>query len=165
MNNIKQIRGGPFRANKPLIYGRTSLDCYLYNNTDAMLPGDADLFLVDSDSIPVAIIEFKKHTSYSRISFADQKLSNYYPKDDPYKYDSFAHFRDFFTNDPSTLPIVVLYYSIETDYDYVMLELVEGAAGSLTAPDPVSFPLPNARNAQSCRNLVAALMEMINYEA
>ena len=164
-DRIRQLRGGPFRSSEPFNYSTTSLECFLYNQTTTPWPGDADLVLVDDNFTPVAIIEFKKNTRYGKFPFADQKLSNYYKGNDRYKYDSFAYLRDHFTNGPSTLPIVVLYYSIETDYDYVMLELVEGAAGSLTAPDPVPFPLPNARNAQSCRNLVASLIEMINYEA
>ena len=165
-DRIQQLRGGPFRSSEPFNYSTTSLECFLYNQTTAPWPGDADMVLVDNNFTPIAIIEFKKHTRRSRsISFADQKLSNYYKGNDRYKYDSFAYLRDHFTNDPSTLPIVVLYYSIETDYDYVMLELVEGTAGNLTAPAPVRFPLPNINNAQSCRNLVESLMQMINYEA
>lgn len=164
IDRIKQLRGGPFRSEKTLYYGLTSLECYLSNNTSAIWPGDADLVLVDANFIPVAIIEFKKHTSYSPIPFADQKLSNYYKGNDRYKYDSFAYLRDHFTNvSTSTLPIVVLYYSIETNYDYIMLELVEGTAGNLTATDPVRIPLPNASDQESCRILIEALLRMINY--
>ena len=164
-DRIMQLRGQPFHSSEPFYYSTTSLECYLYNNTRAPWPGDADLVLVDANLTPVAIIEFKKHTHRSRIPFANQKLSNYYKGNDRYKYDSFAYLRDHFTDDPNTLPIVVLYYSIETDYDYVMLELVEGTAGNLTAPTPVQFPLPNINNAQSCKNLVDSLMRMINYKA
>ena len=163
-SRIIQLRGRPFRSNKVLNWGTTSLECYLSNQTSAIWPGDADLVLVDANLTPRAIIEFKKHTSYSSIPFSGQKLSNYYPKDDPFKYDSFAHFRDNFTNDIGTLPIIVVYYSIESDVDQIMLELIEGAAGSLTATDPVPIPLPNANDDHSCGAFVSSLLEMINYE-
>ena len=163
MDRIRQLRGGPFTTNKKLTYGQTSLDCYLYNYTDVMFPGDADLVLVDSSFTPRVIIEFKKHTSYSSIPFDKQKFSNYYPKGDPYKYDSFAYFRDHFTNAPSALPIVVLYYSIETNHDYVMLEPIEGSAprGLRETTDPVRIPLPNANDEASCKKLIEALLGMI----
>ena len=163
-DRIRQLREGRASVGpKGVAFALTSLECYL-SKTDKLWPGDADLVLVDANLTPVAIIEFKKHTHRSKIPFADQKFSNYYPRPDGRKYDSFAYFRDHFTDDPSTLPIVILYYSIETEYDYVMLELVEGAAKTLTAPTaPVRFPLPNINNAQSCRNLVDSLMKMINY--
>ena len=163
VKRIQHLRGGPFSTKKTLNYATTSLECFLSKQTSAAWPGDADMVLVDANFTPVAIIEFKKHTSYSDIPFADQKLSKYYRKD-PLKYDSFAYFRDHFTDDPSTLPIIVLYYSIEAHINQVMLELIEGAAGSLTATDPVPIPLPNANDDHSCGAFVSSLLEMINYE-
>lgn len=162
-DRIREIRGQPFSSKKTLVYGQTALECYLSNNTSAIWPGDADLVLVDSNFTPRVIIEFKKHTSYSSIPFDKQKFSNYYPKDDPYKYDSFAYFRDHFTNAPSALPIVVLYYSIEIDHDYVMLEPIEGSAPKRlrAATDPVRIPLPNANDEASCKKLIEALLGMI----
>ncbi len=158
-NHIKQVRGGPFSTKKKLGYGRTSLDCYLYNNTDAMLPGDADLVLVDDSSFtPRVIIEFKKDTIGSPIS--EETLSKYYGRD-PYKYDSFSYFRDHLTHDPSTLPIIVLYYSVKTFANQVKLERIEGPARKLRATNSEIVPMPKANDEVSCRNLVAALMEMI----
>ena len=161
IDRIKQLRGGPFSTTKTLTYGRTTLDCYLYNHTDAMLPGDADLVLVDADFSPRVIIEFKKDTIGAPIS--SETLSKYYRRD-PYKYDSFAYFRDHFTNDPSTLPTIVLYYSVTRRAREVKLERIEGAPRNLyAASNPRLLPMPSVRNAQSCRNLVDALMEMMNY--
>lgn len=164
-NKIKKLRGGPASiGSKGLTYALSSLECHL-SKTDTIWPGDADLVLVDSSLTPHAIIEFKKHTSGSNIAYANQKLSNYYPRKDSRKYDSFAHLRDRFINGIETLPIIVVYYSIEIDYDYVMLELIEGAAGNLRAvTDLVAIPLPNASDEQSCRKFVASLLGMINYK-
>ena len=164
IERIQQLRGGPFRSGEPLNYASTSLECYLYNNTRAPWPGDADLILVNANFDPITIIEFKKHTSYSRIPFDDQKLSNYYSDNDPYKYDSFAYLRDRFTDDPNRLPIIVLYYSVMPFVDKVMLERIEGEVGSLTATPPVPVPLPKASDEGSCRDFVESLLRMINYE-
>ena len=157
-DRIRQLRGGPFSTTKTLNYGQTALDCYLYHNTDVMLPGDADLVLVDSNYTPRAIVEFKKDTIGAPIS--DETLSKYY-RSDPYKYDSFSYFRDRFTNDPSTLPIVVLYYSVKPATRQVKLERIEGTARKLRATNSKLVPLPNARNARSCRDFVASLIEMM----
>lgn len=164
-DRIRQLRGGQASVGpKGLTYGLTSLECFLSKTPD-IWPGDADLVLVDANLTPVAIMEFKKDTHRRRVPYADQKFSNNYPKPDGRKYNSFAYFRDHFTDDPSSLPIIVLYYSIETDYDYVKLERVEGAAGSLrAATEPVRYPLPNANDEQSCRDFTASLLEMINYK-
>lgn len=163
IDRIQKLRGGPFYTNKRLIYGRTSLDCYLYNNTAAMLPGDADLVLVDSSFTPRVIIEFKKDTIGTPIS--SETLSKYY-QSDPKKYDSFAYFRDrLLTNDPSTLPTIVLYYSVKPDASQVKLERIEGTQRRLRATNSMLLPLPNSSNEASCRILIEALLKMINYES
>ena len=158
IDRIQQLRGGPFYTSKRLIYGRTSLDCYLYNNTAAMLPGDADLVLVDSSFTPRVIIEFKKDTIGTPIS--SETLSKYY-RSDPKKYDSFAYFRDHLTNDRSTLPTIVLYYSVKPNAHQVKLERIEGAAGRLRATNSELVPLPNANDETSCKKLIEALLGMI----
>ena len=159
-NRIRQLRGGPASVGpKGLTYGLTSLECFLSKTPD-IWPGDADLVLVDSNFMPLAIIEFKKDTIGTPIS--SETLSNYYPSRDPRKYDSFAHLRDHFTNDPSTLPIIILYYSVKEPLDQqVKLERIEGAAGNMRATNSELVPLPNARNAQSCRDFVTSLIEII----
>ena len=159
MNRIKRIRGGPFRTKKTLNYGRTSLDCYLYNHTDAMLPGDADLVLVDANFSPRVIIEFKKDTIGAPIS--SETLSKYY-RMDPYKYNSFAYFRDHFTDDPNTLPTIVLYYSVKALVNQkVKLERIEGAPRQLISTNSELVPFPNASDEESCKKLIEALLRMI----
>ena len=135
------------------------MECFLSKTPD-IWPGDADLVLVDSNFTPRAIIEFKKDTIGTPIS--SETLSNYYPSRDPRKYDSFAHFRDHFTDDPSTLPIIILYYSVKEPLDQqVKLERIEGAARRLRATNSELLPLPNANDETSCRDLVGALLGMI----
>ena len=158
-DRIQQLRGRPFSTDKTLYYGLTSLECYLSNNTSAAWPGDADLVLVDANFTPRAIIEFKKETQGKPIP--NETLSNHYPKDDPLKYDSFAYFRDHFTNDPSTLPIIVLYYSVVKSTHQVKLERIEGAPRRLKATNSVLLPLPNANDEASCKTLIDALLRMI----
>ena len=156
-DRIREIRGRPFSSKKTLVYGQTTLECYLSNNTSAIWPGDADLVLVDSNFTPRVIIEFKKETQGKPIY--NETLSNYYPKDDPLKYDSFAYFRDHFTDDPSTLPIVVLYYSVMPTTHQVKLELIEGnAPRKLRSAKSKLLPLPNANNEASCKELIEALL-------
>ena len=111
MERIQQLRGGEASiGSKGLIYGSTSLECFL-SKTSAIWPGDADLVLTDSNFTPYAIIEFKKHTLNSRISA--QKLSNYYPRRDPRKYDSLAFLRDRLNDSTGSLAIIVVYYGIK----------------------------------------------------
>lgn len=159
-NRIRQLRGGQASVGpKGLTYGLTSLECFLSKTPD-IWPGDADLVLVDSNFTPCVIIEFKKDTIGTPIS--SETLSNYYPRRDPRKYDSFAHLRDHFTNDPSTLPIMILYYSVKEPLDQqVKLERIEGAARRLRAANSELLPLPDANDEASCRDLVDALLGMI----
>ena len=160
IDRIKQLRGGPASVGpKGLTYGLTLLECHL-SKTDALWPGDADLVLVDSVFTPRAIVEFKKDTIGTPIS--SETLSNYYPRPDTRKYNSFAHLRDHFTDDPSTLPIIILYYSVKVPLDQqVKLERIEGAAGRLRSVNSELLPLPDANDEASCRNLVDALLGMI----
>ena len=161
MARIRQLSGGPVRiGEKGLTLGLTTLECYL-SNTDAAWPADADLVLVDSNRTSFAIIEFKKHTPSSRFSFADQKLSNYYPGPDSRKYDRLAIFRDFLSGNAPSLPMIVVYYSTIPAINQVQLERVEGADRGLTATKSEFVPLPNVKDEQSCRDFVASLLGMI----
>ena len=159
MQHIQQLRGGPASVgSKGLVYGSTSLECFL-SKTSAIWPGDADLVLTDSSFAPRAIIEFKKHTLNSRISA--QKLSNYYPRRDPRKYDSLAFLRDYLNDGTSPLPIMVLYYGIKPFFREVKLECVEGAPRELRATHSELVPHPNANDEESCRDFVASLLGII----
>lgn len=162
MNNIRQLSGGPVLVGaKGLIYALTSLECML-SKTDAAWPGDADLVIVDSSFTPRAIIEFKKDTRGNPIS--REGLSNYYPRPDGRKYDRLALFRDYLTDSAVALPIVVLYYSVIQSTRRVKLECIDGAAGRLKATHSELVWLPSITNEESCRDFVASLLGMINYE-
>jgi len=156
---IQHLSGGPVTVGrKGLIYGLTSLECYL-STTSAAWPGDADLVLVDSNFTPVAIIEFKKHNLNTPI--ADQALANYYPRPDRRKYDRIALLRDHFPGEAPS--IVVVYYSTQASFHEVKLELVHGKVGDLRGGVSTLVPLPNTTDSQSCNGFVSALLETIGY--
>ena len=161
MHRIQVHAGGPVLVGaKRLTLGSSTLECYL-SNTDAAWPADADLVLVDSNFAPHAIIEFKKHTHRSRFRFADQKLSNYYPRPDGRKYDRLAIFRNYLSGNAPPLPIIVVYFPTPTSIDQVKLERVEGADRRLEATKSEFVPLPKVSDEQSCRDFVASLLGMI----
>lgn len=158
---IREHAGGPVPVgDKGLILGTSTLECYL-SETDAAWPGDADLVLIDSDFVPQAIIEYKKHTPNSRFSFFDQKLSNYYPRPDGRKYNRLALLRDYLSGNAPPLPIIVVYYPTPTSIDQVKLERVEGPYRRLRAAETEFVPLPNTGDENSCRDFVASLLQMI----
>ena len=160
-SRIQRWSGGPIRVgSKGLTLGLSTLECYL-SKTDAAWPADADLVLVDSNSTPHAIIEFKKHTSRSRIPFADQEFSNYYPRPDGSKYNRLALLRDFLNDGTADLPIIVVYYSITESVNDVKLERVEGVDRRLRATDYELVPLPNADDEESCKKFIESLVRVI----
>ena len=169
MDRIQMHAGGPVPVGKKgLTLGSSTLECYLANDKKdegAAWPGDADLVLVDSNSTPHAIIEFKKHTPSSSKPFADQKLSNYYRRGDNWspdgrKYNRLAMLRDYLSGN-APLPFIVVYFPTPTSINQVQLERVEGADRSLRTAESEFVPLPKASDAQSCRDFVASLVEMI----
>ena len=168
MDRIQMHSGGPVPiGEKGLRLGSSTLECYLANDRKdegAAWPGDADLVLVDSNSTPHTIIEFKKHTPSSSKPFADQKLANYYQRGDNWspdgrKYNRLAMLRDYLSGN-APLPIIVVYFPTPTSIDQVQLERVEGADRSLRTAESEFVPLPKASDAQSCRDFVASLLEM-----
>ena len=165
MERIQTHAGGKvFVGRKGLGLGSSTLECYLANaRTGAAWPGDADLVLVDSNSTPHAIIEFKKHTLETPIS--GQKLSNYYKRGanwspDGRKYNRLAMLRDYLSGN-APLPFIVVYFPTSTSINQVQLERVEGGDRSLRTAESEFVPLPKASDAQSCRDLVVSLLEMI----
>ena len=127
---IKTKSGGPVRVgSKGLIYGTSSLECYL-SKTDALWPGDADLILFDDDYAPRAVIELKKHTESSRIKFSEQKLSNYYPYPDGRKYDR-LQILSCGINNYKPIPLYVVYYSTIPGENDIIVEEVWGDRGKL----------------------------------
>ena len=161
-------------GDKGLIMGLSTLECYLANDIrheGVAWPGDADLVLVDSNFTPHAIIEFKKHTRNARFSFSDQKLSNYYWRGDRWspdgrKYNRLAMLRDHLSHlsGMAPLPIIVVYFPTPTSINEVQLERVEGADRELITTRSEFVPLPKASDAQSCRDFVASLLGIIDYE-
>ncbi|WP_300601965.1 hypothetical protein [Niabella sp.] len=137
---IKQHSGGPVQiGSKGLIYGTSNLECFL-SKSDSLYPGDVDLILLNNNYLPVAIIEFKKHTLSSSID--GQKLSNFYPHPDKRKYDRLAILRDYLGRPNFSIPIIVIYYptaEISTDGS---VELIGGSVGNLHSLEIFKFSLP-----------------------
>lgn len=105
-----------------------------------MYPGDVDLILLNSNNLPVAIIEFKKHTLSSSVD--GQKLSNFYPLPDKRKYDRLAILRDYLSRPNFRIPIIVIYYpTVETSTEGSM-ELIGGSVGNLYSLEIFKFSLP-----------------------
>ena len=170
MSRIQVHAGGPVPVGeKGLTLGLSTLECYLANDKkdeEAAWPGDADLVLVDANSTPRAIIEFKKHTPSSKKTFPDQKLSNYYRRGynwspDGRKYNRLALFRDYLKGNAPPLPIIVVYYSTIPSIHQVKLEHVEGADRELITAKSEYVPLPKTSDAGSCRDFVASLQGFI----
>ena len=154
MAEIRALSGGPVQiGRKGLLYSTSTLEGYL-SRTDALWPGDADLVLVDGQSVPQALLEFKKHTLETPMSA--QGLSNYYPRPDGRKYDRLAILRDFLAPE---LPLVVVYYPTRTIHRTVVLERIEGSAGHLRGGARQEVPLP--RNPGDCGAVQAALRSLL----
>ena len=132
--------GGPVRiGSKGLIYGTSRLECFL-SQGDALWPGDADLVLLNNDYSPLAVLEFKKHTKSSRILFEDQGLGNYYPWPDARKYDRLKLLSNQI-NSLTSIPLFVVYYSIESNEHRVIVEQVSGYVGELKATSKQFFTI------------------------
>lgn len=129
---IRKKSGGPIKiGSKGLIYGTSRLECFL-SATDALWPGDADLLICKKQSMsPIAIIEYKKHTERSSISFPNQQLSNYYPTPDGRKYDRLAILSEQLAAG-SRIKLFTLYYSTLASVLDVKLEEILGESGSLS---------------------------------
>lgn len=119
-----------------LIYSTSYLEGYL-SKKPFFWPGDADAVLFDGNNTVKAIIEFKKHTSNSRIPFEEQKIGNYLSKD-ILKYKSLGMLRDRFQTN-----LFVLYYPIPVDIRYVIIEKLSGEPDDLFASARYKLKLPN----------------------
>ena len=94
-DRIRYLRKWPASIGSAgLIYSTSSLEGYL-SRKPFFWPGDADTVLYDKENKTLAVLEFKKHTSSSKIPFEDQKLENYLSAD-ILKYKSLALLRDRF---------------------------------------------------------------------
>lgn len=158
---IQQYSGGAIAIGaKGLIYGTSQLECFL-SKTDSLYPGDADLVLLNSDNLPVAIVEFKKHTLSSSID--KQKLSNYYPHPDSRKYDRLAVLRDYLSGNKPKIPIVVIYYPTGEDFKEGSMELVSGVVGKLSSLAVSKFPLPENKSKEQEVAIIKKNIKAIEY--
>ena len=142
---IRQLRKRPVPIGRAgLIYATSSLEGYL-SRQPYFWPGDADTVIFDGKNEAAAILEFKKHTARSKIPFADQKITNYLQKD-YLKYKSLALLRDRLHTD-----LFVLYYPIQKEIPYMIIEKLDGPADALFASERYEIPLPNYRKADQMR--------------
>lgn len=141
---IREKSGGPVKiGSKGLIYGTSRLECTL-STTDALWPGDADLVVCEKNGLkPLAILEFKKHTSKSALTFDQQCLGNYYPYPDGRKYDRLALLSEQLAQH-QRVPLLVVYYSVLPNEFTVVVEPVLGFCKQLTGGTKVRIQLdPN----------------------
>jgi hypothetical protein len=135
--NIQKLSGGEVRlGSKGLIYGTSTLECYL-SKTNSLWPGDVDLLLLDSDGKCLALLEFKKHTLNSGIG--TQRLSNYYPTPDGRKYNRLALLRDYLGKD---VPIIIVYYPTTHTLNEYKIEVISGEMGRLATEKTDVAKLP-----------------------
>lgn len=158
-SEIQKLSGGPVRIGpKGLTYGTSRLECFL-SGTDSAYPGDVDLIIIGSDNLPDAIIEFKKHTKDSPMK--DQKLSNYYPKPDGRKYDRLALLRDFVSNAPNQVPIIIIYFPTGVGTTEGSLELIRGPVGKLNTAAVQNFNLPSKKEQSEFEPIVKIILKAI----
>lgn len=133
---IKALRKTPASIGKNgLIYATSSLEGYL-SKQEYFWPGDVDTILFDNENKVIAVIEFKKHTSRSKIPFKDQKITNYL-ENDILKYKSIAFLRDRFQT-----KLYVVYYPIPEEISYIIVEEIVGTPDTLYASRRVELELP-----------------------
>ncbi len=141
-DRIRYLRKWPASIGSAgLIYSTSSLEGYL-SRKPFFWPGDADTVLYDKENKTLAVLEFKKHTSSSKIPFEDQKLENYLSAD-ILKYKSLALLRDRFCT-----RLFVVYYPIPKDIDYIIVEEVNGTPDHLFAGRRMTYRLPVKRDAK-----------------
>jgi len=144
-SQIRKLRGTVSNIGPGgLIYGTSTLECYLSTSPD-FWPGDVDTLLVDNNHEPVAILEFKKHNKSSPIT--QQQLSNYRNRD-KLKYESLGLLRDHFSSDVS-LPIFIIYYSTRIEEPNIKIEKVGGSYNNLTTVSSSIFPIPSIGDTHS----------------
>ena len=133
-------------GSKGLSYATSTLEGYLSDKI-IIWPGDVDTLLVDAENKVKVIIEFKKHTSYSKIPFDHQKIENY--RDiDVLKYRSLGLLRDRF-NAPLPPLLIIIYYSTEPAEREIIIEILTGPYDKLAALKRLRLPLPKQGNINS----------------
>ena len=154
-NKIKALRILPAAIGSAgLRYSTSSLEGYL-SKQPYFWPGDADTLLYDGSNHVRAILEFKKHTARSTIPFKDQKLSNYIERD-KLKYKSLALLRDRFRTN-----LFVLYYPIQDDLRYIIVEKVAGNPDDLHAGSRYELKLPYIKGEYSMKAFTRKFIENV----
>lgn len=158
---IRNNSGGPVQiGSKALIYGTSSLECYL-SGTNSLYPGDVDLILLDRSNKPAGILEFKKHTLDTPIS--KQRLKNYYPYPDGRKYNRLSILKDYLSNESNTVPFFVIYYPTNSECTEGRLELLQGAANNLSTKTASNFALPINNSHEEYSKMIDKLKKAIAY--
>ena len=148
-NQIKELRQTSVSIGKAgLIYATSSLETYL-SRKPYFWPGDCDILLYDEQNNVLAIVEIKKHTKSSQIAFRDQNIANYIDRD-RLKYQSLGLLQARFST-----KLFVLYYSVEPEHDYIILEELTGEYCTLRQQSIHRIPLPQKDNIASLEQFAA----------
>lgn len=152
-DQIKQLRqkSVPIGRNG-LKYATSSLETYL-STQPYFWPGDCDILLYDEHYNVLAIIEIKKHTKSSKIAFEDQKISNYVNRDQ-LKYKSLGLLKAKFRT-----KLFVLYYSVEPEHDYILLEKLTGPYYDLRQDSIQRIALPKKNSNDSLEQFSEAFVK------
>ena len=152
-NQIKDLRQNAVSIGKAgLKYATSSLEDYL-SLQPYFWPGDCDVLLYDEHNNVLAIIEIKKHTHSSKIAFHDQNISNYIDRD-RLKYQSLGLLQSKFHT-----RLFVLYYSVEPENDYILLEELTGEYYALRQKRIQRLPLPQTGNKDSLHQFAELFLD------
>lgn len=156
-NDIYNLRGSrPPIGPGGLFYGTSSLECYLSNKPD-FWPGDVDDLIVDSNNIPRAIIEYKKHNKNTPIQ--DQTITNYRNRDRK-KYESLGLLRDRLSgSDP--VKIFMVFYSTNPNINQIKIEEIEGTYNNLLPVKSWYLPLPIKNDQNSLNNYCQSIINLL----
>ncbi|MEO6831293.1 MAG: hypothetical protein ABI378_03460 [Chitinophagaceae bacterium] len=158
---IREYSGGSIKiGTKGLLYGTSNLECHL-SKTNSLYPGDADLIIIDNETNPMCILEFKKHTMNTSISL--QQLSNYYPHPDGRKYNRLEILRHYLSRNTQNIPLFVVYYPTNLSFTEAKLELLTGDAGKLSTKAASNFLLPSKASGIGYSKIVEKLINAIAY--
>lgn len=153
-NQIRALRQTSVPIGKAgLKYATSSLETYL-SRKPYFWPGDCDILLYDMQNKVLAIVEIKKHTKSSHIAFCDQNIANYIDRD-RLKYQSLGLLQAKFGT-----RLFVLYYSVEPEHDYVILEELAGQYHTLRQQSIHRIPLPQKDHTASLEQFAASFLRI-----
>lgn len=145
-NIIAQKTGERFHMGKPLTFSTSFLECYL-SRTDTPYPGDVDAIIIDENYQAKFILEYKKHNLNTPIN--EQRLGNYYPKQDKRKYDRLNILANYLDAKLSTL-----YYTTDARKE-TKIELNNKGKSELNIWGSKCLPSPdNKNNAQQVQEYI-----------